>query len=174
MLSLRGRICIQNTAQMCVMCVGVLARDGRSVLPPSSASCTGAPSARRKLCSVMLLPCCCCCCCWLCVGCPLKRGKFSARTAGRNLEKCGGENGSGLASLGLPGPEGLVLSEALGYTVKSSYLGAILLGSGPDWRQPHATQQCAQPCCVLASAGIPREFPKEFPRYLGCLFALSH
>ena len=46
-----------------------------------------------------VLPCCCCCCCWLCVGCPLKRGKFSARTAGRNLEKCGGENGSGLARM---------------------------------------------------------------------------
>ena len=58
---------------MCVMCIGVLARDGRSVLPPSSASCTGAPSARRKLCSVMLLS----YCCWLSVGCPLRRGKFS-------------------------------------------------------------------------------------------------
>lgn len=51
--------------------------------------------------------------CLLAVPC-LRRRKFSAKTAGRNLENCGGENGSGLASLGLPGPEGLAHSEALG------------------------------------------------------------
>ena len=154
------------------MCVGVLARDGRSVLPPSSASCTGAPSARRKLCSVMLLP---CCCCWLSVGCPLRRGKFS--NSRRKPLGAISKNVEARMVRGWRVWACRVLKAwfSLKHSVKPSNgliwvpfcLVAALTGAN-RMRRSNVRNRAA----CWHRPGFPREFPRVFPRRF--LFALSH
>lgn len=89
--SLRGQVTTQSRQFGCALC-----------FPPSSTSCTGAPSVPRKLASVIL---------WLFAVVAIHRpwpvasvNYFQTDSLGRqrcNFGKCGGENRAGLAPLDL-------------------------------------------------------------------------